>query len=48
MTAIIISFILGAAFGVLSTCLIAAGRRDDDIKNISISTKNASEYDNKE
>ncbi len=30
MAEIIISFILGAVFGVLSTCLIAAGRRDDD------------------
>lgn len=25
----VIAFIVGAIFGVLSTCLIAAGRRDD-------------------
>ena len=29
MTAIIISFLLGAAFGVMTTCLIAAGREDE-------------------
>ena len=28
MTAIIISFLLGAAFGVMTACLIAAGRED--------------------
>ena len=26
----VIAFIVGAIFGVLSTCLIAAGRRDDE------------------
>lgn len=29
MPAIIISFLLDAAFGVMATCLIAAGREDD-------------------
>lgn len=32
----IIAFIVGTVFGVLSTCLIAAGRRGDDIQNMSI------------
>lgn len=30
----VIAFILCAVFGVLSTCLIAAGRRDDDVQNM--------------
>ena len=40
----VIAFITGAVFGVLSTCLIAAGRRDDDIQNMSIKQRNVSEY----
>lgn len=40
----VIAFIVGAVFGVLSTCLIAAGRRGDDIQNMSIKQRNVSEY----
>ncbi|HIW40615.1 MAG TPA: hypothetical protein H9743_00450 [Candidatus Mediterraneibacter vanvlietii] len=40
----VIAFIVGAVFGVLSTCLIAAGRRDDDIQNMSIKQRNVSKY----
>ena len=40
----VIAFIVGAVFGVLSTCLIAAGRRGDDIQNMSTKQRNVSEY----
>lgn len=40
----VIAFIVGAVFGVLSTCLIAAGRRGGDIQNMSTKQRNVSEY----
>lgn len=42
MTAIIISFLLGAAFGVMTTCPIAAGREGDYPDNEYVDTRKTS------
>lgn len=44
MAEIIVSFLVGGVIGCLATCLIAAGRRGDDIQNMSIKQRNVSEY----
>lgn len=44
MAEIIVSFLVGGVVGCLATCLIAAGRRSDDIQNMSIKQRNVSEY----
>lgn len=44
MAEIIVSFLVGGVVGCLATCLIAAGRRGDDIQNMSIKQRNVSEY----
>lgn len=45
MTAIIISFLLGTAFGVMTACLIAAGREDEYLENGYSDTRIASKQE---